>query len=588
MSSRRKNQRRVIVSTILLIVGIVLTQTLQGKAETNALIKRENRQGESTFFWTTAILISNESTLRSLRPGIAVDTADNLHIIWQDMTDLGGVGTDDDIFYKRWNATTEQWSATEVLSPSGTLGSSDPRITADEYGNIHLIWKDKTNILDSGSDSDIFYRYWNISTNSWSAIELVSFNSTGEVYSMDLAAKGGKVYVAWDDITNYLGNGPDEDILFAMRYPNGTWTAAETVSSVSDGNSRFPDVIIDENENVHLCWDDTGDYAGAGTDTDIFYRMKNGTTGLWSTTEVISSTSSGTSERVKLVIDNEGNRFIVWTDDTSILGAGNDDDIFYRVWDASIESWSAVNLLSNSSTGNSNVPAVVLDSKNIVHVVWFDTTDLLGAGADQDIFYRNYNFTSKEWSEYHLLTTSTGDSWRPEIAIDSKNQLHVVYQDRTINLGGSGNDIDIFYTIGHEKVPSPFLVIVDKPQDITYFYQGGSSNTLTWTVSDINITNPSYTIYRDGVLQESGSWITDEPIRIIIGDLEIGNYTYHFEASDGWGEQVEDDVVVIILAKETLLGRAARNALIGLTVGATPVAITALTVYLVRKRKKKQ
>ncbi|RLI67429.1 MAG: hypothetical protein DRP02_09430 [Candidatus Gerdarchaeota archaeon] len=121
-----------------------------------------------------------------------------------------------------------------MLSPSGTFGSTDPRIAADELGNVHIIWKDKINILGLGSDSDIFYRLWNGTTKTWGAIELVSFNSTAEVYDCDLITKEGKVYVAWQDITNYLGNGPDEDILFAVRYVNGTWTEAETISTISD------------------------------------------------------------------------------------------------------------------------------------------------------------------------------------------------------------------------------------------------------------------------------------------------------------------------------------------------------------------
>lgn len=54
-------------------------------------------------------LVSTESTARSIRPAIVVDTNDNIHIVWDDLTNYGGSGSDSDIFYKRWNNSTQTW-----------------------------------------------------------------------------------------------------------------------------------------------------------------------------------------------------------------------------------------------------------------------------------------------------------------------------------------------------------------------------------------------------------------------------------------------------------------------------------------------
>ncbi|RLI69899.1 MAG: hypothetical protein DRP02_09425 [Candidatus Gerdarchaeota archaeon] len=91
------------------------------------------------------------------------------------------------------------------------------------------------------------------------------------------------------------------------------------------------------------------------------------------------------------------------------MGARLDDDIFYRIWNATIKSWGSVALFSDQSDGNSNVPTIILDSKEILHAFWFDTTDILNAGTNQDIFYRSYNSTAQEWSNYQVLSSSSND-----------------------------------------------------------------------------------------------------------------------------------------------------------------------------------
>ncbi|MHA1826623.1 MAG: hypothetical protein ACTSUA_08185, partial [Candidatus Heimdallarchaeota archaeon] len=186
-----------------------------------------------------------------------------------------------------------------------------------------------------------------------------------------------------------------------------------------------------------------------------------------------------------------------------------------------------------------------------------------------------------------LSPSGTFGSTDPRIAADELGNVHIIWKDKT-NILGSGSDIDIFYTIGHEKLPAPFLQFVDKPTDITYFYLNDPQKILSWTVSDRNVTKPEYVIYHNREMLQSGHWITDEPIIFILEHLELGNYSYHFEARNGWGEEVTDDVLVVISEKPTILGIAARNALIGFGLGVTTTGTTILIAYLLRKRRERK
>jgi hypothetical protein len=55
------------------------------------------------------------------------------------------------------------------------------------------------------------------------------------------------------------------------------WTTVEVVSTESTGNSDVPSLAIDDEGNLHIVWRDATNYAGSGSDWDIFYKQFVGT-----------------------------------------------------------------------------------------------------------------------------------------------------------------------------------------------------------------------------------------------------------------------------------------------------------------------
>ncbi|MBY9001967.1 MAG: hypothetical protein KGD64_13700, partial [Candidatus Heimdallarchaeota archaeon] len=108
----------------------------------------------------------------------------------------------------------------------------------------------------------------------------------------------------------------------------------------------------------------------------------------WTGTEIISDMSSSISESPTIITDNEKNIHAVWSDSENYEGSGTDYDIFYRKWSSSSKSWSPTELVTTTSTGNSNNPKIGVDSENNIHLVWDDFTDLEGSGTDRDVFYQ--------------------------------------------------------------------------------------------------------------------------------------------------------------------------------------------------------
>lgn len=50
------------------------------------------------------------------------------------------------------------WSPTEVVSTESTGNSYNPSLAVDTLGNVHVAWDDLTDYLESGTDEDIFYK----------------------------------------------------------------------------------------------------------------------------------------------------------------------------------------------------------------------------------------------------------------------------------------------------------------------------------------------------------------------------------------------------------------------------------------------
>ena len=77
------------------------------------------------------------------------------------------------------------------------------------------------------------------------------------------------------------------------------------------------------------------------------------------------------------------------------------------------------------SPGYSNVPAIVVDHNNHIHVVWYDYIP-----NNCQVYYKRSTNGGITWGSKRLSWTP-GDSKSPAIAADTSNNIHVVWSDST-------------------------------------------------------------------------------------------------------------------------------------------------------------
>jgi ribosomal protein L31 len=252
-------------------------------------------------------------------------------------------------------------------------------------------------------------------------------------------------------------------LLFQMTYNNQISLAydfidiTEVVSTESTEDSKNSDICVDVMGNIHIVWQDSTNYSGAGTDIDIFYKRYDSITNSWGTTQIISNESNeidpGDAESAKpdVEVDENLNVYIVWQEEDPDFGAFN-FDICLKMFNSSTESWSTTELISTDSTTGSYSPHIAIDSNMQLHVVWIDATDL-DSDSDTDVFYRCHNQSSGIWNgkinSTDIVSNTFNDSDIAKIDVDTYGNIHVVWEDET-NYTGEGNDKDIFYRMYNE------------------------------------------------------------------------------------------------------------------------------------------
>jgi hypothetical protein len=378
--------------------------------------------------WSGTSLLTVGSDADDYAPSITTDVKGNLYVVWSE-----NPGTDADIVYKVWTRLTDTWGDTTLVSTESTDNAYSVDSFTDVWGNLHIVWLDETDTY-GGSDSDVLYKFWNATTDTWSAAELVSIGSTDWEFEPAVAVDAsGIVHVAWPDPTSAYG-GSDYDILYGRRNSSGLWEPTELVSSESTSTSRYCEVAVDPDGNCHVVWEDLTSSLG-GSDYDIIHKSRNATTGGWTTSVVVSTTSTGGSYTPDIDVDSLGNLHCVWDDRTSGV------HLYYKQFSYVTKTWGSLETpFTAGSGGTADKPCIAVDAANNAHVSWEDATNDDGEN-DIDINYIQ-RFSNGTWSTSSWVSTGSDEhAENPSMAVDNSGQAHITWDDTTWELGGWDSDI---------------------------------------------------------------------------------------------------------------------------------------------------
>jgi hypothetical protein len=139
---------------------------------------------------------------------------------------------------------------------------------------------------------------------------------------------------------------------------------------------------------------------------------------------IVSNNTANGSFTPQVAVDSNGNIFAVWEDDTST----NSNILFSRSTDGGA-TFSAPKNLSMTS-GFSFNPRIAVDSKGGINVVWEDDTP-----GNVDVMFSRSADAGVSFSPPVNVSNSTASAGSPEVATDTNGNIFVVWENDSMNLG---------------------------------------------------------------------------------------------------------------------------------------------------------
>ncbi len=288
--------------------------------------------------------------------------------------------------------------------------------TVDDDGNIHAVWED----YRSGN-GDIYYVKLDDEGNKLTNDAKISNDSTASRNPSVAADSDGHIYIVWEDIDN----GSSELLFAKLWYYEGNITFEENGLQVSDGDpadSMEPDIVVCQDGNLALVWTDTRDDAGDGN-LEIYYkRLRVSGTSLTPDTRVTGDV--GQSEHPRIAIDPDGTVHIVWYDfRDSSNGLVINHGVFHRRLTPDGTPLTTETRITFASPASR--PDIAIDTDGNAHVVFDDDRY-----ASFDIFYTLLDPDGNTLvDDRNISPKDDYESRRPTIALSDSNAVDVVWQD---------------------------------------------------------------------------------------------------------------------------------------------------------------
>ncbi|MCX7012769.1 MAG: hypothetical protein NTW86_09465 [Candidatus Sumerlaeota bacterium] len=393
---------------------------------------------------------------------LAVGPDNTLHAVWESCNpDLagGGLGYDFDIFHAVLGPNG--WSDPEVVNTNAAFDAGNdysPDIAILPGGALIVVWESWDDLGGTlGTDGDILFSA-NPGTG-WTPPQAVnsyaSTDSKGDTSPRVVAAADGTVRCVWQAETDTLAH--TSNICFSMLGPSG-FTPAQYVNATFHnppaGWNEHPVLALDGEGVPVVAWASEVDYAGAGTDLDIFASRQTG--GLWSAPQFVNGAvgDSAQDRRPTLCRAPDGVIHCIWDADLDIDGAGTDRDLFHSQLGPA--GWSTPHLLFSwgaVDAGPDDSAAAAYDASGTLHVVWHSTVNLYDSGLDDDLHYSTVSWGSAlpAASWFFLANTSgfaDGSSEydvQPAIAMDHNGRLHAGWHGNCTLGGVLGGDVEAFH-----------------------------------------------------------------------------------------------------------------------------------------------
>jgi len=360
-----------------------------------------------------------------------------------------------------------------------------PEINIDKNGDAVIVYQAKT---PSGNYEILSNKRH---AGEWEGFENVSKTPTGgsQSPSIMIDPRNNDYYATWQDDVDR----PSEEAIFWKGYiqvkRGGTapWVGA---GEILDNTARcyFHDAVMDNKGVAYCVYDDRSDFGIA----HVFFTQ-NATpaqqTGWTQPMDVSGNTAMWDNwgfSYPRLTCDNNGNVYVVWTDNRD----GNWEINFRKRING---HWYPRENLSQAPTQSYHPTVAVNKTNGEIYVAWGENLN-----GNWEIYFREYKKVNRKWGWQPIenFSKNGGTQDFPTLSTDDVGGIHLVYTDNRSGLS------HIYYTKkpGSVEVFPPLnLKVVSKlVQSSQSTPSVTKTNTLTWDENPKNaeVVIQKYRIFR--------------------------------------------------------------------------------------------
>lgn len=427
------------------------------------------------------------------RLSMDIDSSNNLGVAYYD-------ATDDDLKYAFFNNGTSTWSTATVVS-TGDVGRY-PTIAFDSNDKPAIIYMDFTD----PDSTDLEYIYNDGSGWSEDNIEEIDNSGYAGFFSSIKFDSQNRPHIVYRDNSNST-----DYIKYTIR-ENDEWATAKTLdteASISDSNiGLYLKMIIDNSGNAHFVY--TGySHSIFSSDfqlffTSYFFVEQNIDFALFKDDvfKYFNSASPKDFGGTDLVMDNNNNTYISWTEQASV--GGN-----YKLCAAHIGTWQpAISVITPNSETN--------EATDSFDITWYDFAP--DSNAEIRLYY----------SDYRLITDGINENDANSYTFDTSSIPRNSYY---IYARISHDDFNSY----HEDASNAALNILNHSPSTPTLNSPQNSATITSLIPTLSFLNSTdvdsdaktynLIIYSDEAMSNQVLNITD------IAESESGTTTYSLTTS---------------------------------------------------------
>jgi hypothetical protein len=258
--------------------------------------------------------------------GRIVVSGNNVYVVWNDESTGKG-----DIYFKRSSDNGTSFSSTQNLS--NNPGNSTAAQIASYLDNVYVAWEDATT-----GNGDIYLKASLDNGTKFGGQKVLAKNN-GSSYDPQLAVSSNNIiYGVWLDNTQYdrsknaTSDTKSVDVLYRVSLDSGrNFTTRNTIGGdIGDSadfvqiSTAFSEAYSGKSNDAFIVWSDILKYRQP-FNYELFYQTiaNNGTI---LSDPINLSNNDGDSIMPRIAVSEQGNAYIIWTDDSS----GNGDIFFIR------------------------------------------------------------------------------------------------------------------------------------------------------------------------------------------------------------------------------------------------------------------